>query len=183
MTTLAPRCRTISVHTFRGSRGALGKRVRKSLNLGPEPTRQECLLYTGHTGVSTDSDKTIYGFNPEIGRLTISQAMQRLLNGDALPALVVDDSLVFVEASRHRLRVMTFDVILPDPDFRDFERKLAAERRKSRYTYGFPDGDGQCNCTTWLERLALPLLSGSMGEFTALSGLKHYPMRRFGRCV
>jgi len=109
--------------------------------------------------------------------------MQRLRNGDAFPGIVVDDTQVFAEATQHRLKVQTFDVILPDPDFQDFERKLIAERTKSRYTYGFPNGDGDCNCTTWLERLALPLLSGNMDEFTGLLGFSNYPRRRFGQCV
>ena len=74
-------------------------------------------------------------------------------------------------------------MILPDPGYHDFEGKLIAERKKSRYTYGFPNGDGDCNCTTWLERLALPLLSGSMDEFIGLPGLSNYPRRRFGLCT
>jgi hypothetical protein len=63
------------------------------------------------------------------------------------------------------------------------EDKLSAERRKSRYNYGFPNGDGDCNCITWLERLALPLLSGSVDEFTGMPGFNLYPNRRFGECV
>src|SRR5262249_14392677 len=46
----------------------------------------------------------------------------------------------------------------PDPAFHNFQRKLSAERHKSQYTYGFPNGDGDCNCVTWLERLALPTI-------------------------
>jgi hypothetical protein len=183
-----PRCRTITVHTFRGDRAAVERRVRKALvdemnGIGPGPSQLECLLYAGHTGVSTDADKAIYGFNPNIGALPIWQAMQRLRNGDAFPGIAVDDTPVFAAATMHRLKVQTFDVILPDPDFQDFDRKLTAERKKSRYTYGFPNGDGDCNCTTWLERLALPLLSGIMDEFIALPGFRGYPRRRFGQCI
>ncbi len=67
--------------------------------------------------------------------------------------------------------------------FRTFRRKLSAEQRATRYSYGFPDGDGDCNCTTWLERLALPLLTGSMDEFAGLLGFNQYPRRRFGFCI
>ena len=191
MRAAVPQCRTVSIHTFRGNRAALGRRVRKALDdemngVGPGPSRLDCLLYTGHTGVSTDSDSVIYGFNPDFGQLPIWQGMQLLRNGDAFPGIVVDDTQVFAEARKHRLTVQTFDVILPDqPAFQDFERKLTAERkkRKSRYTYGFPNGDGDCNCTTWLERLGLPLLSGSMDEFTGLPGFRMYPRRRFGQCL
>jgi hypothetical protein len=111
------------------------------------------------------------------------RGMQLLRNGDAFPGVVVDDTQVFAEARKHRLSVLAFDVVLPDPAFQDFERKLTAERRKSQFGYGFPNGDGDCNCTTWLERLALPLLSGSMDEFAGLLGFTIYPMRRFGQCI
>jgi hypothetical protein len=80
------------------------------------------------------------------------------------------------------LEVLAFDVILPEPAFQVFQSLLMDERKQSRYRYGFPDGDGDCNCTTWLERLALPLLTGNMEEFTALPGFLHYSRRRFGRC-
>ena len=75
------------------------------------------------------------------------------------------------------------DVILPDPAFRVFEKKLNAERQQSQYRYGFPDGDGDCNCVTWLERLALPLISGSMAEFAHATASSRYPSRRFGQCI
>ena len=188
MSTGVPQCRVVTVHIYRGDRAALGRRVRKALDdelngLGPGPSLLECLLYAGHTGVSTDSDKAIYGFNPNLGGLPIWQVMQRLRNGDAFPGVVLDDTQVFAAATTHRLKIQAFDVILPDPDFQDFEGRLIAERKKSRYTYGFPIGDGDCNCTTWLERLALPLLSGSMDEFTGLPGFSSFPKRRFGQCL
>ncbi len=48
---------------------------------------------------------------------------------------------------------------------------------------GFPNGDGDCNCTTWLERLGLPLLTGRMDDFIGLSEFSANPDRRFGLCV
>ena len=57
------------------------------------------------------------------------------------------------------------------------------ERKNSQYSYGFPNGDGDCNCTTWLERLGLPLLTGRMDEFIRLPGIVSHPSRRFGECV
>jgi hypothetical protein len=103
--------------------------------------------------------------------------------GAAFRGTVTNDTHVFAEARKKRLRVLTFDVRLPDQAFRDFERSLNAGRKKSRYTYGFPNGDGDCNCTTWLERLALPLISGSMIEFAAMTAVSCYPRRRFGQCI
>ena len=109
--------------------------------------------------------------------------MQELLSGNAYPGIVNDDTQVFVMAGKKRLTVLAFDVILPDPAFRVFEKKLNAERQQSQYRYGFPDGDGDCNCVTWLERLALPLISGSMAEFAHATASSRYPSRRFGQCI
>jgi hypothetical protein len=109
--------------------------------------------------------------------------MQHLLNGNAYPGIVNDDTRVFAAARRKRFRVLTFDVLLPDPAFQVFEKKLTAERKKSQFSYGFPGGDGDCNCATWLERLALPIISGGMIEFAGMTASSHYPRRRFGQCI
>jgi hypothetical protein len=184
-----PQCRVVTVHLFRGNRGAFGQRVRKALDdhrhgQGTGPTPLGCLLYAGHTGVSLGSQSSvIWGFNPSIGKTPLWRAMQDLLNGNAYPGIVNDDTQVFATAKKKRLNVVTFDVILPDPAFQDFEMKLTAERKQSQYSYGFPDGDGDCNCATWLERLALPLISGSMIEFAGMTASSHYPRRRFGQCI
>ncbi|HBI42183.1 MAG TPA: hypothetical protein DDY78_04905 [Planctomycetales bacterium] len=79
--------------------------------------------------------------------------------------------------------VLSFDVILLDPQFQDFKTILDGERRKSQHTYGFPNGDGDCNCTMWLERLGLPLLTRRMDEFVRLPGISSHPRPRFGRCL
>jgi hypothetical protein len=188
MAATVPKCRRVTVHTFLGDRGALARRVRKMLDdemhgRAPGPLPLECLLYAGHTGVSTDEDRAIYGFNPDTGATPIWQVMQGLRNGDAFPGIVRDDSVVFAAARKKRLKILTFDVIVPDPGFQTFDTALSSEKNGSQYTYGFPNGDGDCNCTTWLERLGLPLLTGNMDEFTALPGFLYYPRRRFGQCI
>lgn len=78
--------------------------------------------------------------------------------------------------------MLKFAVVLPEPKYLALKRELATEQQQSRFTYSYPDGDGDCNCVTWLERLGLPLLSGSMNEFTGLPGFRQYPRRRFGKC-
>jgi len=184
----APVCRTVTVHTFRGDRtkpfrqhvfGALDD---ERNGRGPGPSRVECLLFAGHTGVSTDEDKGVYGFNPDGGKDPMWRVMDTLRNGRAYPGVVVDDTAVFAAAGNHGLSVLTFAVILPQPAFQAFRRKLGSERKNSPYTYGFPDGDGDCNCTTWLERLGLPLLTGRVDEFTTVWGVVAQAGRRFGLC-
>lgn len=184
-----PQCKVVTVHLFRGDRGAFGRKVRQALDdqrnrRGPGPTRDDCLLYAGHTGVSVDSNPDlIWGFNPDIGNTLLWQAMQNLSNGNAYPGVVSDDTQVFATARKERLKVLTFDVVLPDPAYRAFEKRLTAERKRSQYKYGFPDGDGDCNCATWLERLAIPLISGRMAEFADVTISSRYPRRRFGLCI
>jgi hypothetical protein len=183
-----PKCRVLTVHLFRGARGAIGRSVRKALDdqkhgQGPGPSLLECLLYAGHAGASVDSEPdVIWGFNPDIGNTPLWLAMHNLRTGSAYPGIVNDDTNVFAEAAKKKLQVLTFEVRLPAPAFQAFEQKLIAERNRSQFHYGFPDGDGDCNCATWLERLALPLISGSMDEFASMTAGSLYPSRRFGPC-
>jgi hypothetical protein len=109
--------------------------------------------------------------------------MDKLKNGDAFPGVVSNDTSMFSAAQKHGLTLLSFGVIMPDPQSQDFAGSLDAERQSSHYSYGFPDGDGDCNCTTWLERLGLPLLTGRMDEFVALVGISSRRSRRFGECV
>jgi hypothetical protein len=188
--TTAPNCRIVTVHTFSGDRtlafrhhlfGALDDQRNRR---GPGPSLTDCLLFVGHTGVSVDADRVILGFNPDGGHDPIWKMMQRLQDGGAYPGAVRDDAAVFAAARQRGLKLLSFDVALSPLRFQAFQRTLQAEakRRNSKYTYGFPDGDGDCNCTTWLERLGLPLLSGRMDEFTAVTGVVAQARRRFGAC-
>ena len=62
----SPVCRTVTVVTFRGdSFRPHGVSLTRLLDdglagRGPGPTPLQCLLYTGHTGVSTDDGATIF---------------------------------------------------------------------------------------------------------------------------
>ena len=154
-----PICRIITVHTFRGDRtmpfrqrlfGALDD---ERNGRGPGPSETDCLLFTGHTGVSTDADRVIYGFNPDRGNDAIWQVMQRLRSGAAYPGIVRDDTAVFAAAQQQGLIVLRFAVALSPKSYQTFRRKL--KLGPSKYSYGFPDGDGDCNCTTWMERFGL----------------------------
>jgi hypothetical protein len=189
-----PFCRIITVHGFRGDRTMpFRQRLFRALDderhgRSPGPSRIDCLLFAGHTGLSTDADRVIYGFNPDGGTDPTWQVMQRLRSGGSYPGIVRDDTAVFTAAQQHGLIVLRYDVALSPSSFRSFRRRLNAElpakqRRHSKYSYSFPDGDGACNCTTWMERLGLPLLTGRMDEFTAVTGVVAQVRRRFGLCI
>jgi hypothetical protein len=182
-------CRSIRVVTFRGKRDATFAAAflklladEKSGKAGPSDL--DCLIHAGHTGVSLDGGTTILGFNPQRGSLPAWQMLDRLKHGDALPAFVRDDTAVFVAAATiYGLHILSFNVRLPDWAFQELQDKIDKELAKSRFTYGFPNGDGDCNCTTWLERLGLPSLTGRMDELVSLPGFSLYPSRRFGLCT
>lgn len=140
-------------------------------------------MYVGHTGISIDGGSTIYGFDPDAGGMAAWQVLDRLNQGNAFPGIVRDDTTVFAAAQRRPLAVTSIKVVLPEPVFQKLQARLDAERRTSHYSYSFPDGDGDCNCITWLECLGLPLLTGRLEEFMALHGIASLPKRRFGRCV
>jgi hypothetical protein len=186
---MAPTCETIKVLAFRGDRSrpfltAFRKKLQDEKNAtGPGPSILECVLYVGHTAVSTDRGLTKYGFNPDPGGIALWELLNRLKSGDGFPGVVRDDTAVFAAAQQSGLTQVSFDVLLPDQAFQKFQSTLDAEKRSSQYYYGFPNGDGDCNCTTWLERLGLPLLTGRMDEFVALPAISSNPSRRFGLCV
>jgi hypothetical protein len=100
----APQCRTVTVHTFRGDRTSAFKQylfgalddMRAGRGFGP--SRMACLLFAGHTGVSTDADPHIYGFNPDGGNDPLWLVMQNLKRRLAYPGVVYDDSAVFTAA-------------------------------------------------------------------------------------
>jgi hypothetical protein len=182
----SPIDRIVRIHTFRGDRTrTFGHDLFRSLDderhgRGAGPSETEFLLFVGHTGISVGADTTVYGFNLDRGTDPTWRVMQRLRSGVAYPGIVRDDTAVFTAAEQHGLRILRFDVVLSLRSFRAFRRRLTAERRQSRYSYGFPDGDGDCNCTTWIERLGLPLLTGRMDELTAVMGVVTQLRRRFG---
>jgi hypothetical protein len=184
-----PACKSIEVVAFRGDRsGALGTAVLKALDdekkgRGVGPSLLECLLFAGHLGVSTNGSATVFAFNPDGGGIALWRLLEDLRNGAAFPGVVRDDTAVFVSARKRGHMLQSLEIVLPEPRFLDFERKLDGERRNSQYTYGFPDGDGDCNCITWLERMGLPLLTGRMAEFNSFPGIVAYPSRLFGACV
>jgi len=188
MSILVPTCQRVQIIAFRGDRslrfaGDFQKKLDAERHgTGPGPTSDECLLYAGHAGISVDGGSTIYGFNPDGSGAPAWFLFNSLKNGDRFHGVVRDDTAAFQAANRHGLLFVSFAIILPDPYFQDFAIELDRERWKSKYYYGFPNGRGDCNCITWLERMGLPLVSGRMNEFVAIPGMSHHSQRRFGLC-
>ncbi|MEX0727877.1 MAG: hypothetical protein WEB58_13310 [Planctomycetaceae bacterium] len=189
MSTLMPVCQTVTVVAFRGERTrpfaqSFSNALQAGKNgVGLGPSFVDCLLFAGHAGLSLDGTKTIYGFNPDGGGLPAWQIMDRLLNGDRFPGIVADDTNVFNAARKRGIPEFSLEVILPDPELQKLKTALDDERKKSKYWYGFPNGDGDCNCITWVERLGLPLLTGRMDEFAKVEAIRAYRSPRFGQCV
>jgi hypothetical protein len=176
-------CRIVTVCTFQGNRSrAFTRAYDRAMDADRKhgrggPSIETCLLSAGHTGVSIDGRKTIYALNPDFPSTSrISEVMDDLAAGLAFPGIVRDDTPIFAAATRYGLKVQAFDVLYPDATFAAFQQSLNDEIKGSRFTYGFPDGNGDCNCTTWLERIGLPLLTGRMREFTSLTEIKPYPI-------
>src|SRR5438128_114201 len=109
-------CRILTVVTFAGDCShAFVRAVLKALDdekngRGRGPSPLDCLLYAGHTGVSTDGGKVVYAFNPEVGKLLVWQVMDRLKRGEAFPGIVRDDTVVFAAAVHHGLALHSVDV-------------------------------------------------------------------------
>lgn len=189
MSSAAPPCRKVTVYAFRGDRSRafatafLKKLDQQKNHCGPGPSAIDYLLFAGHAGVSLDEGATIYGFNPDAGGLPLWQLMDQLRKGDAFPGIIRDDTSVFAAARNHGMTVQSFEVILPEPRYLEFDTRLDSELKNSQYSYGFPNGAGDCNCITWLERLGLPLLTGRMDEFISLPRIAFLPTRRFSECV
>ncbi|MBI3759606.1 MAG: hypothetical protein HY269_07620 [Deltaproteobacteria bacterium] len=182
------RCKVIKVLFFRGDRGPFGKGVYDALRSGladprQDPTRLDCLLWAGHTGVSFDLGKTIYGFNPDGGRLRISEVINYLESGNSLPGVVIDDTGVFQAAAARTLEVLEFDIIVPPLTFDEFEQLVNVECKGSRFRYDFPNTNGDCNCATWIERLGLPLVTGRMSELVLVADIAAKKSRQFGACT
>jgi hypothetical protein len=189
MSSANPPCRTVRVLIFTGDRSRSAARAlqlafeTEKKGLGPGPSELDRIRVVGHAGVSIDLGSTVYGFRPDGTGMAAWQLFDRLKSGQAVRGVVRDDTALFAMIRARGLPVRSFDVILPEPQLRSFQMALDGERQISQHLYGFPDGDGDCNCVTWMERLGLPLLTGRMGEVAGLSGFVSDPTRRFGRCV
>jgi hypothetical protein len=60
------------------------------------------------------------------------------------------------------------EILVRKAHYDQIAQTLAAEQQSSQYTYGFPNGDGDCNCVTWIERIGVPVVTGRIVELLGL---------------
>ena len=136
MSNSLPACREVDIVTFRGNRTkSFARAFKTALNdqrsgRGPGPSRLESLLFTGHTGVSIDGGLTYFGFTPGFTSLPAYRMMDDLVNGQAVAGIVQDDTAVFGAAHGSGLKLLSLTIILPDPQFREFAKRLDGDARR-----------------------------------------------------
>jgi hypothetical protein len=157
-------CRRIYLHAFRGDRSKEGVQAFKDKlkaeqsGQGPGPTLTECLLYTGHVGISFEAKSPIYGFNPKISEGPVYAAIDALKNKKGYPGEVTDDTDAFNQTSQP---VYTIEYVMPKSQYDEIKAEFDKERAKSEFDYSFPNGGGDCNCATWPARIGIPLPEGT----------------------
>lgn len=165
------KCKRIYLHAFRGdrSRDAMDEFDAKledgKTGAGPGPSGVECLLYTGHVGISFDADSPIYAFNPDTGTEPSWQVIENLKKNQAsskpYPGVVTDDTEVFSAAQARGLTVVKLELVYPESKFNEVKQRFEAEKGKSDYHYSFPGRAGDCNCATWPRKLGVFIPEGS----------------------
>lgn len=187
------KCKRIYIHAFRGDRSPSGmgefqaKLEAGKAGTGPGPTGTDCLLYTGHVGISFDADSPIYGFNPNTGTEPSWQVIENLKDKKTsrppYPGIVTDDTSVFSAAKSRNLPVIKVELVYPESRYNEIKQRFDAERARSEYFYSFPGRGGDCNCATWPGRIgiAIPEGSGIMSKYVEAASSAESP-RKLGLC-
>ena len=159
-------CKRIYLHAFRGDRSPAflsdfnAKMQADRDGTGPPPTMEEVLLWSGHVGVSFESQSPIYGFNPD-PRDPMHVVLDKLKAGDGYPGHVTDDTSTFDAAKGRGLPVKTIEYVYPESRYDEIKALFEGEKSGSKYNYSFPGGAGDCNCATFPARLGIPIPEGT----------------------
>ena len=184
-------CKRIYLHAFRGARDdASVLAFKQSIKQHEEaqtngPSGPECLLYTGHVGVSFDAKSPIYGFNPDTGDLAGWQVIKKLKSREAskpYPGIVTDDTAVFSMAKSKGLDYKVLEYVFPESKYKKIQSAFKFARKKTGLTYSFPKQGGDCNCATWPSKigLSIPCSDGAMKAY--MNSFKDKEIRRTGEC-
>ena len=185
-------CRRIYLHAFRGDRSDESVRnFKRSLrdneannSMGPSAT--ECLLYTGHVGISFNAQAPIYGFNPDTGDTpgwkVIAALKAKNEAQTPYPGVITNDTAVFNRARSRGLEYKVVEYVYPKSKYEEIKRKFKAAKRSTELTYSFPGQGGDCNCATWPGRIgvAIPSSNGNMKAYMAAIGMND--VRKEGDC-
>lgn len=181
-------CKRIYLHAFRGDRSQAfmadfnAKMQSHRDGTGPPPSMEEVLLWSGHVGVSFESQSPIFGFNPNPTD-PMHVVLDKLKAGDGYPGHVTDDTSTFEAAKSRGLSVVTIEYVYPESKYNEIKARFDAERSASSYDYSFPGGSGDCNCATFPARLGIPIpeATGNMKFYMAAMQQADTP-RRMGDC-
>lgn len=185
-------CRRIYLHTFRGDRTDEGKRkFKRSLQDneakdGNGAPALECLLYTGHVGISFNAQSPIYGFNPDTGDTPgwkVIKSLKEPAGGQApYPGVITNDTGAFNAARSRGLEYKVVEYVYPKSKYDEIKQKFKSAKRSTGLTYSFPGKSGDCNCATWPGRIgiAIPSSNGNMKAYMAAIGMND--VRKEGDC-
>jgi hypothetical protein len=172
-------CKRIYLHAFSGARDTASVLQFKTAMAAHKtagtngPSGDECLLYTGHVGISLESKTPIYGFNPDTGDLpgwlVIERLKEKAGSYEPYPGIVTDDTSVFNKAKALKLKYKILEYVYPESEFNEIKAAFNKSRIKTGLTYSFPGQGGDCNCATWPQEigLSLPHSNGQMREYIA----------------
>jgi len=175
----------IYLHAFRGNRnkefiGAFNSKLEANKNSeGPGPEDWECLVYTGHVGVSFEALKPIYGFNPGTGDDPVHVVMAKLKAQKAYPGKVTDDTKAFDEAAKHELESARIEYVCSEEAYNKIKAVFDKEKASTKLYYSFPAGAGDCNCATWPANIGVPLPSANGNMVHYMEAMKGAPKRRY----
>jgi hypothetical protein len=168
-----PNPKRIYLQAFLGNRTtafvlAFKERLKVSEETGvPGPNDSECLVYTGHVGVSFEGLKPVFGFNPMTGTEPAWRVLKNLTDRKAsrpYPGKVTDDTEAFDMAAAQGLEVIRIEYVCSEELFNRIKSKFDQEKSGTHLYYSFPGGGGDCNCATWpfVISLPVPLIEGAI---------------------
>lgn len=128
------KCKRIYLHAFSGARDIVSvMQFKASMEMHKRagtngPSGDECLLYTGHVGISFETKSPIYGFNPDTGDLPGWLVIERLKEKagayEPYPGVVTDDTSVFNKAKALNLKYKILEYIYPEKEFNELKQLL-----------------------------------------------------------
>lgn len=175
----------IYLQAFRGNRdkvymGMFDSKLEQSRNNeGPGPTEWECLVYTGHVGVSFEALKPIYGFNPSTGDDPVHVVMENLKARKAYPGKVTDDTPAFDLGSSHGLETIRIEYVCSEEAYNKIKAAFDKEKSSTELHYSFPNGNGDCNCATWPANIGVPIPSADGNMRMYMKAMQDAPKRKY----